>query len=188
MEKVIRTLKSGKYSTLSVKETVNHLLQVHIPNDRVDEDTPEQRTIRDNCQLPPYKPDALEFTAVDVIAAARTFKNNKAPGPDLIEVRAMKEACKLITNQFVKLFNGCLRWGVFPSIWKKWSLRVLLKSEDKDEKDPKSYRPICLLPVIGKLFEKLLKSCLDDVLKVPGALSERQFGFRAGRSTENANV
>ena len=33
----------------------------------------------------------------------------------------------------------------------------LLKSEDKDMKDLKSYRPICFLPVIGKFFEKLLK-------------------------------
>ena len=30
-------------------------------------------------------------------------------------------------------------------------------------KDPKSYRPICLLPVIEKLFEKLLKMHLTDI-------------------------
>jgi hypothetical protein len=66
--------------------------------------------------LPPDSADASGFTVAEVIAAARTFKSNKAPGPDLIKVRAVKEACKLITDQIVRLFNGCLQWVVFPSI------------------------------------------------------------------------
>lgn len=84
--------------------------------------------------------------------------------------------------------NGCLQWGVFPSIWKTGSLRALLKGEDKDAKDPKSYRPICLLSVIGKLFEKLIISRLSGTSMAPGRVSDRQFGFTAGKSTEDAIV
>ena len=47
-------------------------------------------------------------------------------------------------------------------------LRVLLKGEDKDVKDLKSYRPICLLPVIGKLFEKFLKMRLTRYWRQEG--------------------
>jgi len=68
------------------------------------------------------------------------------------------------------------------------SLRVLLKGGDKGEKDPKSYRPICLLSVVGKLFEKLIKLRLDGTSMAPGNISDQQFGFMPGRSTEDAIV
>lgn len=67
------------------------------------------------------------------------------------------------------------------------SLRVLLKGEDKDEKDPKSYRLICLLSVVGKLFEKLIKLRLTDTSLAPSRISDRQFGM-AKKSTKDAVV
>ena len=44
---------------------------------------------------------------------------------------------------------------------------MFLKGEGKDEKDPRSYRPICLLSVIGKLFEKLLMKRLNKTVLSP---------------------
>ena len=88
------------------------------------------------------------------------MKNGKARGPDVIEVEVLKTACTQITDQITRLFNSCLELGVFPKAWKEGSLRVLLKGEDKDVTDPKSYRPLCLLSVIGKLSEKHLKKRL----------------------------
>jgi len=124
----------------------------------------------------------------EVADAVKTFKNNKAPGIDLIEVAVLKAACRLILGQLVRMFNGCLQWGVFPSVCKRGSLRVLLKGEDKDERDPKSYRPICLLSVVGKLFENILKSRLLDTSLASDKVSRRQFGFMPGKSTEDAVV
>ena len=54
-------------------------------------------------------------------------------------------------------------------------------------KDPKFYRSICLLPVIGKLFEKLLKMSLTNTALAPRRVSDRQFGL-SDRSTEDAIV
>ena len=67
-------------------------------------------------------------------------------------------------------------------------LRVFLKGEGKDKKDPRSYRPICFLFVIGKLFEKLLMKRLNQTVLAPGRISARQFGFTPGKSTEDAIV
>lgn len=188
IERVLSTLRCGDCPTKTLRETAGYLLDVHVPEDRECNDTPEQREIRVSSRVPPSAADAPFFTVAEVAVAVRTFKNNKAPGSDLVEVAVMKAACKVIPGQLVKLYNGCLQWGVFPSVWKEGSLRVLLKDEGRDERDPKSYRPICLLSVVGKLFEKLLKSRLMDTSLAPGNVSGRQFGFMPGRSTEDAVV
>ncbi|KAL0103807.1 hypothetical protein PUN28_017844 [Cardiocondyla obscurior] len=146
---VISSLRQGECSTMTLEETAGCLLDVHIPDDRVIDDTPMQREIRERAVQAPDSADASSFTAMEVASTIRTFKNNKAPGPDLVEVRVLKEAYKIIPGQIVRLMNGCLQWGVFPAVWKRGLLRVLLKDGGKDEKDPKSYRPICLLSVIG---------------------------------------
>jgi len=184
---VLSTLQCGEYSTKTLGETASYFLDVHIPDDREIEDTPEQREIRVTCRNAPDTADAPLMTVEEVADVDKSFKNKKAPGLDLIEAAVLKAACSLIPGQLVMLFNGCPQWGVFPSVWKEGSLRVLLKGEDKDERDPKSYRPICLLSV-GKLFEKLLKSRLMDTSLAPDKVSRRQFGFMPGRSTEDAVV
>ena len=112
-----------------------------------------------------------------------SMRNDKAPG--LTEVRALKVASKVILGQLVQLFNECLRWGVFLTAWKVGYLRVFLKDEGKDKKDPKSYRPICLLSVIGKLFEKIIMSRLNWMPLAPKRISPRQFGFTQGKQTED---
>lgn len=188
VDKVLSTLRRGEYSTVTLEETASYLLETHVPDDRENEDSDEQKLVRENSKIPPETDDAPFFTEQEVIQAVKVFKNNKAPGPDLIEVSVLKAACRVIPDQIVRLFNGCLKWGVFPSVWKVGSLRALLKGEDKDERDPKSYRPICLLSVVGKLFERLLNKIIIGTSLAPENASGRQYGFTPGRSTEDAVV
>jgi hypothetical protein len=67
-------------------------------------------------------------------------------------------------------------------------LRVFLKGENKDEKNPKFYRSICLLSVVRKFFEKILKIRLTATSLAPENVSSQQFGFTLGKSTEDAIV
>ena len=78
--------------------------------------------------------------------------------------------------------------GVFPTTWKESSLRVLLKGEDKEVAEPKSYQPLCLLSVKGKLFEKRLNKRLLKTSMAPGMIFDRQFRFLPGQSAEDATV
>ena len=100
----------------------------------------------------------------------------------------LKRVVSVIPNILLKLFNGCLELGVFPEVWKIGLLKLLIKGDDKDETDPRSYRPICLLSVIGKLFEKVLVKRLSQTALAPGKLSDKQFGFTPKKSTEGAIV
>ena len=48
-----------------------------------------------------------------------------------------------------------------------------------------NYRPICLTAVIYRIYASKVKQCLLDA-GLDGRLWKSQFGFRAGRSTEDA--
>lgn len=61
---------------------------------------------------------------------------------------------------------------------------VLLKSVDKVRSDPASYRPICLLSVLGKILERMMVERLKR--KLGEGMCDAQYGFRTGRSTEGA--
>jgi len=80
------------------------------------------------------------------------------------------------------MYSRCLAEGVFPKQWKRAKL-VLLRKGDKPLDDPSSYRPLCLLDCLGKLFEKIIDNRLRTYFDESGCLADQQFGFRKGRST-----
>nr|XP_041630578.1 uncharacterized protein LOC121502027 [Drosophila kikkawai] len=51
-----------------------------------------------------------------------------------------------------------------------------------------SYRPICLLDIIGKVFEMVIATRMTEAIEAAGSLSPEQYGFRKGRSTIDAIV
>jgi len=79
-----------------------------------------------------------------------------------------------------------VKTGVFFESWKIATL-VLLRKGDKPLDQPSSYRPLCLINSIGKLFERLLKARITrHLLEQPDGISEHQFRFMRGRSTTQA--
>ncbi|CAB0043083.1 unnamed protein product [Trichogramma brassicae] len=90
------------------------------------------------------------------------------------------------TMKSAMLMNACLGLGRFPSGWKLGAICVLLKSPDKDRSALKSYRPVCLLPILSKVLERLIRWRLEPTIMDIGHASQRQFGFRAERSTADA--
>ncbi|NRB81915.1 MAG: hypothetical protein HRU38_25205, partial [Saccharospirillaceae bacterium] len=82
------------------------------------------------------------------------------------------------------LFNNCMYSGVFPDPLKIARVIPLYKSGDRN--DITNYRPISLLPVISKIFEKLIHSRLISFLDKHNVIYNKQFGFRRCHSTVHA--
>ena len=59
----------------------------------------------------------------------------------------------------------------------------MIPKPGKPPNDVKSYRPISLLPVISKLFEKLLLKRLKPIIEERKLIPDYQFGFRQKHST-----
>jgi len=78
-----------------------------------------------------------------------------------------------------------LAQGIYPEILKFSLIKPIYKSGHKSS--PSNYRPISLLPVFSKIFEKVIYSRLTDHLHNNIILNEHQYRFRSEKSTENAS-
>jgi hypothetical protein len=72
----------------------------------------------------------------------------------------------------------------FLPAWKH-ATTVTIPKPGKDPTNPLSYRPIYLLNIAGKVFEKILSTRLKNFLEINNLLPPEQFGFRSERSTIN---
>ena len=101
---------------------------------------------------------------------------------DGIAPKIIKIVAKELPETILGVMNKLLRDRNFPEIWKKARL-VLIPKPNKTPGLATSYRPICMLDTLGKLYERLIGNRLLEEIKNAGDLSDRQFGFREGRST-----
>ena len=60
-----------------------------------------------------------------------------------------------------KLFNKCLKDSCFPDCWKAASVVSVFKNVVK-RSTAKNYRPVSLLSVVSKVFEKLVNNTIVD--------------------------
>ena len=81
------------------------------------------------------------------------------------------------------VFANCLSNGIFPDIWKHANVVPVHKKNKKSLKG--KYRPISLLPIFGKILEKLIFDSLYSHLVSSELLNPNQSGFRPGDSTIN---
>ena len=81
------------------------------------------------------------------------------------------------------IFTNCLRCGLFPEVWKYANVVPVHKKNEKNMKE--NYRPISLLPIFGKILEKLMYDSLYSHLLSHELLNPNQSGFPPGDSTIN---
>ncbi|XP_070144861.1 uncharacterized protein [Drosophila kikkawai] len=127
----------------------------------------------------------LTISEEEVMSAVASSKISKAPGPDGIPNAALHAVIRANTSLFTELYNKCIGERTFPRIWKQQRL-VLIPKPGKLNDDPSSYRPLCMLNTLGKIFERIICSRLEREIEERGALSGHQHGFRKKRSTIDA--
>ncbi|XP_063830255.1 uncharacterized protein LOC135079532 [Ostrinia nubilalis] len=143
------------------------------------------RSRRAQSPEPPTPPVSMVEVGV---ALDRLHGSRKAPGPDGVPGKILRLFMQVEENEdrLRELFDLVFRTSQFPKIWKDGRL-CLLRKEGRPPDSPSAYRPIVLLDEAGKVLERIIVSRLTKHLNDVGPnLSERQFGFRAGRSTLDA--
>lgn len=99
---------------------------------------------------------------------------------------AIKHVIPLVREKVCQICNNMLESGVYPDALKV--AKVVLINKGGDEQDLNNYRPISILPLFSKVFEKIINVRLSKYLKKNGIISEAQYGFQKGKSTEMALI
>ncbi|KAI5730836.1 hypothetical protein M8J77_000566 [Diaphorina citri] len=126
----------------------------------------------DFLKLPLISPD-------DVLLQIRKLKPSLSVGVDKIPAFIIKGCGNVLSPILATLFNKSLEVGVFPSSWKTAVVVPIFKKGSKF--DVSNYRPVALLPVLSKVFEKLVFINLYNYIEK--YLSPLQHGFRRKMST-----
>lgn len=172
---VMRKLGSQAPSPVMEAPQAWHIVNSLFPNHTNDD--------RPQC---PNKPDEIPpFTIQEIQQATASLRNKKAPGPDGVPMEVLKVIARSQPEILLNVFNHCLEEGVFPKAWKNQRL-VLISKKKGNPNSPSGYRPLCMLDTAGKLLERLLKPRILAAIQAAGDYSDKQYGFRKGRSTIGA--
>ena len=82
------------------------------------------------------------------------MKIKKSFGNDNISGYFLKIALAVISSSLLKVINVSIETNTFPDAWKIARVTPIYTEGEKSEKS--NYRPISVLPVISRLFEKLI--------------------------------
>ena len=135
---------------------------------------------------PPGVFEGGRVTAREVIHAVRRARTRAAPGLDGIPVRALQRCIHTLLPWLMRVYSGSLRGGYYPLAWRTARVIALRKPGKSSYASPRSYRPISLLPSMGKILETIVARRLVRSLESRGCLSTAQCGFRVGRDVVGA--
>ena len=127
----------------------------------------------------PYPTDTIEIHQI-----FENLESKSSSGIDEIINVTVKAAGPVICEHMVFLINKSLSYGIFPSSLKLAKVLPLHKNGSKD--DVHNYRPISLLVVGSKIFERVVFNRIFNYLEEHSYINENQFGFRKKHNTIDA--
>ena len=117
----------------------------------------------------------------EVYKIVREINVSKSSGLEGISSFIIKEAFQILVREITFMMNLSVNTSIFPSAWKEALVIPIPKTGNLTQ--VKNYRPISLLPLPGKILEKLIHSQLSSHLEQFHLLSDSQHGFRKQHST-----
>ena len=140
----------------------------------------------------------ITFTLQDVVYVLSHLDVGSAMGPDGLHPRLLKACASQLAYPFYRIFQMSLSEGALPSLWKLSHVVPIFKKGSRSEplnyrpvsllsitSEPLNYWPVSLLSIPSKCLERFISQELHNFLSENSMLTEEQFGFRPGRSTED---
>ncbi len=126
--------------------------------------------------------DFPPITEVMVLRRLQRLAANKATADILVTNRLLRECAPLLARSLAYLFNLSVSTSTFPIAWKQAVVIPIYKQRGSTN-NPSNYRPVSLLPSIGKILDAIQSDQLLSFFTRNNIISPHQFGFIPGRST-----
>ena len=105
---------------------------------------------------------------------------NKVHGHEGLSIRMLQMGYDSVSKSLSIIIRHCLKDGYFLTSWKKANVVPVHKKGNKQILN--NYRPVSLLPICSKLFEKIIFDTIFQHLTVNKLLNPNQSGFMLGDS------
>ena len=125
----------------------------------------------------------VTFSARDIRKIIQNLDSSKSHGHDNLSIRMLKICGDSICLPLEMIFKQALLTSMFPSEWKKGNIFPIHKKGDKQ--NIKNYRPVSVLPICCKIFERLVFNEMFIYLTANKLISKSQSGFQPGDSCIN---
>ena len=127
--------------------------------------------------------DTIAITQQSILDIIKSLNVNKAHGPDNISGRMIELCGDKITLPLSIIFVNIINTGIFPTLWKSGNVTPIHKKDSK--RVINNYRPISLLPLFAKIFEKILFLKMYNHFTSNNLITKNQSGFRPNDSVTN---
>ena len=124
------------------------------------------------------------FSTQEILSIIKSLKSKSSSGYDEVNTKLLKISANYILSPLTYICNAAISVGIFPERLKYSIIQPIYKKGDAT--NPSNYRPISILTTFSKVLEKALYKRLMQHIDDNNILTEQQFGFRKGLSTEDA--
>ena len=126
---------------------------------------------------------SIDFGSDDIATIIKKLDPNKAHGHDMVSIRMLKMCGNSIYKPLQLIFRSCIENWKLPSEWKEANAVPVHKKGNKETLE--NYRFVSLLPICGKIFERLIYNSLFEFFIASELISSNQSGFKPGDSCIN---
>ena len=121
------------------------------------------------------------FTLTEFSKALNKMRKRRGADMSNVVVELVKSGTVLLHEKLLEMYNSILSTGAIPQNWLVTIFHMLPKSGDLQ--NPSNWRPIAILPILYKVFARMLHNRLSSILE--NEQSDDQFGFCPNRRIED---
>ena len=133
--------------------------------------------------------DKFEFntiTNLDTLKVLNELGNTTSAANDRLDALALKHGAQVLHGPITHIINCSIKTSQFATKWKIGKLLPLHKGKGLDPFNPSSYRPISLLPIMGKIVERILQPQIMNFMESTGQINADHHSYRKNHSTVTA--
>jgi hypothetical protein len=129
----------------------------------------------------PHSISAINISQNQISILIKKLNVNKSHGHDGLSARMLQMYGDTLTVPLSIIYTNCISKGYFPKKWKRANVTPVHKKNAKNIVS--NYRPISLLPLCGKIFEKIIYDNMYTHFFGNKLISDKQSGYRRNDST-----